>query len=363
MDINTTKPNKNLRGAFFDTAYSPFVILDKDLFFIDINQAAAAFLKTNNKAIVGKHLLKVFPHLAGTEYYQSCAEVIKTGVSAGFDQVAFHTDKGVFKFILKIFKIGEGVGITTLDITHITSAIDKLKVTQVNLQKVNKNLEKKNRELEELSYITAHDLKAPLANLHSLLELLVAENAIADSGMYLFEKVEFVTKAMTDKLNALSKVIALKSDLVNSKEVLSFSTVVDKIKALHAQEIIKSRVIIKEDYSKCDRIRYNPIQFESVLHNLISNAIKYRHAKRKPQISIKTAVIKDKIVLTIKDNGIGFDGTIDPNKIFGLFKRMHTHVEGLGVGLYMTNTIINNNGGKIKVSSEINKGTEFKIYF
>ncbi len=363
MDTKTTKPNKNLRGAFFDTAYSPFVILDKDLFFIDINQAAATFLKTNKKAIVGKHLLKVFPHLFGTEYFKSCAEVIKTGITAGFDQVAFHTDKDVYKFILKIFKIGDGIGITTLDITQITSAIDKSKVTQVNLQKVNKNLEKKNEELEELCYIIAHDLKAPLANLHSLLELLVTENAIADSGMYLFEKVEFVTNAMTDKLNVLSKVIALKSDLGSTKEVLSFSTIVDKVKALHAQEIIKSRVIIKEDYSKCDRISYNPIQFESVLHNLFSNAIKYRHAKRKPQISIKTALIKDKIVLTIKDNGIGFDDAIDHNKIFGLFKRMHTHVEGLGVGLYMTNTIISNNGGKINVSSEINKGTEFKIYF
>lgn len=355
--------NQNLRGAFFDTAYSPFVILDQELFFIDINQAAAKILKTNRQLFVGKHLLEVFPNLIGTAYYQSCKKVIQTGISTGFDQVAFHTDKGIFKFNLKIFKIDNGIGISTLDITHMSNAIDKLKATQANLQSVNKNLQRKNKALEDLSYITAHDLKAPLANLRSLFDMMLSENAITDSGKYLFEKVEMVTKAMTDKLNALNKVIGLKAHADRAKEKLHFSMIVEKVKAMHSQEIIKNRIIIKEDYSKCNEITYDPIQFESVLHNLISNAIKYRHDRRRPQICLKTDKIQNKIVLTIKDNGVGFDKDTAPDKIFGLFKRMHTHVEGLGVGLYMTHSIISNNGGHIEVASETNKGTEFKIYF
>lgn len=363
MDLTAISKTKNLRGAFFNTAYSPFVILDKDLFFIDINQAASVLLKTNKTNLVGKHLLEVFPNLVNTAYYNACKKVIKTGISKGFDKLSFHTDKGVFKFSVKLFKIGDEIGISTLDITHMTNAIDKLKATQTNLQNVNRNLKRKNQELEELSYITAHDLKAPLANLNGLFEMLLSENSISESGMYLFEKVQEVTKTMSDKLNALNKIIALKATSESVKEDLNFSSIINKIKAIHTHEIIKSRVIFKEDYSKCDTINYNPIQFESVLHNLITNAIKYRHPKRKPQISIKTEVVKGQKIMTIKDNGIGFDGTIAPDKIFGLFKRMHTHVEGLGVGLYMTNTIIENNGGKITVSSEVNKGTEFKIYF
>ena len=61
--------------------------------------------------------------------------------------------------------------------------------------------------------------------------------------------------------------------------------------------------------------------------------------------------------------GIGFDGNVAADKIFGLFKRMHTHVEGLGVGLYMANTILHNNGGFIEVAGKINEGAEFKLYF
>lgn len=51
------------------------------------------------------------------------------------------------------------------------------------------------------------------------------------------------------------------------------------------------------------------------------------------------------------------------DKIFGLFKRMHTHVSGTGVGLYIVKRIIENAGGKIEVESEINKGSTFRLYF
>ncbi|SKB27422.1 ATP-binding protein [Maribacter arcticus] len=66
--------------------------------------------------------------------------------------------------------------------------------------------------------------------------------------------------------------------------------------------------------------------------------------------------------LSFKDNGIGFDQNL-AYKIFRLFKRMHTHVEGLGIGLYIIHSIINENGGKINVKSQVNKGTEFIIQF
>ena len=80
-------------------------------------------------------------------------------------------------------------------------------------------------------------------------------------------------------------------------------------------------------------------------------------------ITLKTSLVANKKVLTITDNGIGFDGNVAADKIFGLFKRMHTHVEGLGVGLYMANTILHNNGGFIEVAGKINEGAEFKLYF
>ncbi|PKG44313.1 ATP-binding protein, partial [Psychroflexus sp. MES1-P1E] len=67
--------------------------------------------------------------------------------------------------------------------------------------------------------------------------------------------------------------------------------------------------------------------------------------------------------LIIKDNGLGMDLDSSTDNIFRLFKRMHTHIEGRGVGLYIVNSLVESHGGNIEVTSEINKGTTFKIYF
>ena len=355
--------DKDLRASFFDMAYSPFVILNKELNFVDMNKAAETTIKVKRKDFIGRNLLDFFPYLENSNRLQMYNNVIETGNPIGFDELAFHTDKGVLKFMLKAFKIGDYLGLSTLDVTSLTRTIDKLKSTKVNLQVVNDNLKRKNQELEEFSYVAAHDLRAPLTNIHSLLDMLQYENAISDEGKPIFDKLQMVAKLMCDKLKALNNVIALKSDLDVTKEDVDFAEIVKKIQTNHSQEIIKSRAIIKVDFASCPTIHYNAVQMESILQNLISNAIKYKHHKRKPLILVKTKEVKGKKTLIIKDNGLGFDTDIAHNKIFGLFKRMHVHVDGLGVGLYIVHSIITNNGGEISVKSEVNKGTEFKINF
>lgn len=355
--------DEDLRGAFFNMAYSPFVILNKDLNFVDINQAGLTAIKITREDFIGKNLLEFFPYLKDTERYQQYKNVLVTGEAIGYDQISFHTDKGVLKFMIRAFKIGNFIGMSTLDVTGLTNTIDQLKSTKENLQLVNHNLKRKNQELEEFSYVAAHDLRAPLTNIHSLLDMLEAENAIADNSKPVFDKVQEVAKQMCDKIRALNAVIALKTNNDTKKETVNFSEIIDRIKVNQSEEIISSRTIIKEDFTRTPSILYNQIQVESIMQNLISNAVKYKHQNRKPVIFIKTKLVKGKTVMTIKDNGIGFDQSTPPEKIFGLFKRMHTHVNGLGVGLYVTHSIITNNGGEISVKSEINKGTEFKIIF
>ncbi len=353
--------NNELRGAFFDMAYSPFVILDENLDFIDMNKAAEVTVNIKREDFLGKNILDFFPYLKVNERYQMYKNVLITGEPIGFDEISFHTDNGIYKFMIKAFKIGNYLGMTTLNVTNLTNTIDQLKSTKVNLLNTNKTLERKNKELEEFSYVTSHDLRAPLTNIGSLLMMLDETNGITDEGKPIFEKVVSVGKLMCEKLKALNNVIALKSTLDNEKKEIEFSEVLKKVKLNQSEKIINNRAIIKEDFSNATSVNYNGIQIESIIQNLISNAIKYKHPRRKPVIYIKTKEVDGRIELTVKDNGIGLDKSIDKDKIFRLFKRMHTHVEGLGVGLYITHFIITNNGGQIEVQSEINKGTEFKI--
>jgi len=98
----------------------------------------------------------------------------------------------------------------------------------------------------------------------------------------------------------------------------------------------------------------------SIFYNLVSNAIKYRHANRNPIISLRTYHEKEFIVLKIEDNGLGIKEE-DYHKLFEMFKRLHSHVEGSGIGLAIVKRIIENYGGKINVSSKLGEGTTFKI--
>ncbi|SNR71149.1 PAS domain S-box-containing protein [Maribacter sedimenticola] len=352
--------NNDIKSAFFENAHSPFVILDGDMNFVGVNHAGAKTLGINKENFIGKNLLDIFPYLEGTKRYDAYKKVIETGVPIGFDELLFKGANVEFKFMVRAFKIGEYLGVSTLDVTSLVETIAKLKSTQTSLKEVNQNLQRKNQELKDFSYVAAHDLRAPLTNLKSLLEMVLTADPGSTEIYPVVEKMQVVTKVMCDKIRALNQVISIKSNFSEYTEEMVFADVIGKIKLSHSQEIIEGRTIIKEDFSSCPSIEYNPVQLESILQNLMSNALKYRHHNRKLSIRISTKKVNGKTILTFKDNGLGFDQNL-ADKIFLLFKRMHTHVEGLGIGLYIMNSIVSENGGKIEVSSKKNKGTEFRI--
>ena len=362
MKSSKAEINNDLKGVFFENVHSPFVILNRDMDFVDINQAAVATLGVNKENFIGKNILDIFPYLEGTDRFYSYKNVIETGISIGFDELLFQGENVEYRFMSRAFKIGDYLGVSTLDVTKVIGSKEKLKKKQALLTEVNENLKRKNQELEDFSYVAAHDLRAPLTNLNSLLGMVIESNPNSDEFKPIVEKMQLVAKVMCDKIRALNEVIAIKSNFSDNKEELVISEVIGNIKLSHSEEIIKGRTIIKEDFSSCTKIDYNSFQLESILHHLMSNALKYRHPGRKLSIKIVTKKINGKMQLSFKDNGIGFDQNL-AYKIFRLFKRMHTHVEGLGIGLYIIHSIINENGGKINVKSQVNKGTEFIIQF
>ena len=357
-----TKINNELKSAFFENAHSPFVILDDQMNFVDVNHASVTTMGITKESFIGKNLLDVFPYLEGTDRYESYKDVLNTGIPVAYDELAFAKGNLHYKWTCRAFKVGAYLGISTLDITNLSDTIDKLKNAQNSLESVNNNLIKSNRELEEFSYVAAHDLRAPLTNLKSLFSMFLKAGPVSDEVAPIVDSMQKVTKVMCDKITALNKVIAMKSTFNGVREDVVFSEVVAKVKAGLSDDIIKSRTIIKEDFSSCSIINYNPIHIESIIQNLMSNSLKYRHPKRKPIIKISTKEVNGRMQLTFKDNGLGFDQSVS-NKVFGLFKRMHTHVEGLGIGLYIIHSIVTESGGEIEVESQVNKGTEFKIQF
>ncbi|HEY4650328.1 MAG TPA: ATP-binding protein, partial [Pontibacter sp.] len=111
-----------------------------------------------------------------------------------------------------------------------------------------------------------------------------------------------------------------------------------------------------------EAILYARKNLRSIMYNLVSNAVKYRSEERAPSVRVSTYRKNDFVVLEIADNGLGIRKE-QQHKLFSMFKRLHKHVEGTGIGLYIVKRIIENNGGRIEVESEYDKGTTFRVYF
>jgi signal transduction histidine kinase len=101
----------------------------------------------------------------------------------------------------------------------------------------------------------------------------------------------------------------------------------------------------------------------SVVYNLLSNALKYRHPDRPPRVRLSAGPQDGYQVLEVQDNGLGLDLSLGQDKLFAMFQRLHTHVEGTGIGLYMVKKIVENAGGRIEVESQLGLGSTFRVYF
>lgn len=120
---------------------------------------------------------------------------------------------------------------------------------------------------------------------------------------------------------------------------------------------------LSQNHLKAPKIRSVKPYVESVLQNLLSNAIKYRHPDRVASIRLSTHPVDDYICLTVTDNGLGIDTALYKEKVFTLYPRFHTHVDGKGLGLYLVKTQILALGAKIELESQVGEGTVFKVYF
>lgn len=156
--------------------------------------------------------------------------------------------------------------------------------------------------------------------------------------------------------------VDIHSDLKPIRRHLNLAEYVHKMIALLSEEFAKHEVEYVVDIP-CDfTVLYNPAYLESILLNFSTNAVKYSHPNRKPLIRYELSYEDGKSVLSIKDNGLGIDLKLHQNSIFGMYETFHKHPNSRGLGLFMSKNQIEAMGGTVKVNSEVNVGTEFKIY-
>ena len=263
-----------------------------------------------------------------------------------------HTYRPLFDQDKDIF----GVFITSRDVT------EKRKIEREQ-EALTEELLKNNQDLQQFSYITSHNLRAPVANLLSLLNLYNKQNPADDFNFVLIDKFQEATEQLNQTLNDLINVLVIKSNTNVRFEQVSFADVYRDVLKNIENLLTEKNGIIETDFSCVSSIKYSRIHMESIFLNMLTNAIRYSSPERSPQIKIRSYQKDSWVVVDFADNGLGMDIERYGDRLFGLYQRFHENKEGKGLGLYMTRSQIVAMGGKIEVESQPGVGTTFKVYF
>jgi len=226
-----------------------------------------------------------------------------------------------------------------------------------------RELTQNNKDLKQFSYITSHNLRAPLSNLTGLLNLIEDISIDDDELKEILTGFKISTHLLNETINDLAKVITIKDSHSVHNEEIFISTVFKNIFNQISFQLETFKPELNLNFGNVVKINTNKIYFESIILNLLTNAIKYRSEDRKLHIDIFIVETYNTILLTFKDNGIGIDLDRNKDKIFGLYQRFHNYTDSKGLGLYLVKSQIEAMGGSISIESEINKGTTFTLTF
>lgn len=249
--------------------------------------------------------------------------------------------------------------------TSIESENERLETEVSNrimqLREANQELIEHNSQLEQFAFIAAHNLRAPLARILGLANVIEISDEAKDKD-HALDKLVSSTKDLDNVIKDLNTILDIKRHIGNYSEVdLDFC--LERVLKNLERPYKETKSIVRNDFPEVNKVFGVGPYVESILYNLISNAIKYRHPRRAPIIRLKTKLIEDYVVLSVSDNGLGIDLTQHQQSMFNLYKRFHLHMEGKGVGLYLVKTQMEALGGKVEVASAPEEGSTFTLFF
>lgn len=294
--------------------------------------------------------------------YQNLITAIKNKEESQIELILYRKNKEEYWVNLSMLPVYNSDN----ELSHwisIQRDISEDKKQEVEKEQLIRELTQNNKDLRQFSYITSHNLRAPLSNLTGLLNLM-EDIPIEDEELKeIINGFSKSTHLLNETINDLVKVIIIKDSPSIKKEPVLLKEIFENVFSQLDFLISLHKPIIKFDFKNISFLNINKAYLESILLNLMTNSIKYKSDNRKLKITISANQVDDSVYIIFADNGIGIDLERNRDKIFGLYQRFHNHPDGKGLGLYLVKSQVEAMGGTITIESEINKGTVFTLTF
>jgi PAS domain S-box-containing protein len=354
------KSEANLRAVFENTRIS-YVLVDRQYRVISFNGPAKERYKpaVEVELTEGMNIIEAMPADRRAENRAHFEQVL-SGKRVKYERRFIHPDGKALWYQVDLLPVHDNYG-AVLGLLISSEDITERKNADLEKEKMTADIIQHNKNLEQFAYIISHNLRSPVANIIGLAGLINNSSHLSENDFKKCVEGLLTTANKLDEIiSDLNYILHKRREVRESMEIISFTTLVSDIRALLDELIKKEKATIKTNFD-LDRILTVRSYLHSVFTNLITNSIKYRKPDIKPVISISTKKEGPNACIIFRDNGLGIDLNAHGDKLFGLYKKFHPHIEGKGMGLYMVKSQVAMLGGTIEIDSIENKGVQFTI--
>jgi signal transduction histidine kinase len=358
--------NKRLRGSLLST--DAFLLFDDNLNLVDINDAGQRLFDVSAEAALGKCIMDVMPDIKKSDIYNKYRHILKTG-----EPLVIQQKLGDRSLAAQVFKLGDSLGIIVSDITERKRAEEERELVLAELAE-------KTKELEQVIYLTSHDLRSPLVNIQGFSKELdealkkfyavlnkidippaLRKKLASTMNGDLAKSLQYIIASsakMDSLLSGLLKLSRMGRDTLRIKK-LDMSKLISKVISSFEFQIKEVDATVKvEELPPCYG---DETQIDQVFSNLVGNALKFLDPKRRGVIRVSGKEEKEQAVYCVEDNGIGI-AEKDKDAIFEMFRKLNPDDKrGEGLGLTIVRKILDRHGGKVWVESEPGKGSKFFV--
>ncbi|GAB3242242.1 hypothetical protein GCM10027346_38300 [Hymenobacter seoulensis] len=245
-----------------------------------------------------------------------------------------------------------------------TDVDDQHRLREV-LQSQYDEMARTNRDLDTFVYTASHDLKQPLLNLRGLFDELRTTASFDDPEEgQIISMVDDALSQLDHTLQDLAATVQDQRGLTAPAEPLDLRSVADEVLLGLGPQVLEAGSTVELDFQAAPTLVYGRANLRSVLHNLLSNALKFFHPDRASRVTVRSGIsAAGKPTLLVQDNGLGMVLPAQPTPTLQPFERQHPNIGGAGVGMYLVQRIITSRGGHLEVSSTVGEGTTFTVYW
>ena len=355
------KMEAELREAFLynrnllEVSLDPLVTIGPGGKITDVNNATELVTGITREELIGSDFSSYFTEpLKANEGYQ---KVFSEGFVKDYPLTIQHKSGTLIDVLYNasVYKNDRGV---IQGIFAAARDVTELKKKEEELSKLNENLIRSNAELEQFAYVASHDLQEPLRMVASYTQLLskrYKDKLDADANDFINFSVDGAIRMqrLINDLLEYSRVTTRGKPFAD----IDLSSVIGLALANLREKIMESGAVVINDAHHM--VNADELQLMRVFQNLIDNAIKFK-GRDAPKININSWEEGGKILICVKDNGIGIESKYK-DKVFIIFQRLHgsSDYPGTGIGLAVCKRTIERHGGKIWLESEPGNGTSF----